>query len=344
MTKSIPKLNLMLICCEANLSFNENCRCRYIKTLQNSIKKYVYKLNNLPSFSYNQKTLGYESINSFQLSDKKNNDKNNKLRENIIGAIINDKVPTTYFQVSQQWKCMKKKVFEYISSLVPDIQIHTIFCEHKGGRMFNYDFMIVINGTTTFHIELKFNSSTILEAPQFVSPMKPSQYLSSSYEEYFYDNYIIKLSEFGELDIPNKEEYLQEIHYHAPKCMVPFQNKYYKGCLTSSQFTNEEKDILFYKKANNMSKQSITDFINNTELDIQKLSEYLIKTQQNKYYMMYKDNNFYKQTVNMDEYELVSYKKEKNRFVATSKTGNKIKILLRWKNGNGIAFPAFQIS
>jgi len=32
-----------------------------------------------------------------------------------------------------------------------------------------------------------------------------------------------------------------------------------------------------------------------------------------------------------------------NGYVATSKSGNKIKILLRWKNGNGIAFPAFQI-
>jgi hypothetical protein len=59
---------------------------------------------------------------------------------------------------------------------------------------------------------------------------------------------------------------------------------------------------------------------------------------------MYKNNRFYKQNVNMDDYELVSYEKQKNRFVATSKTGNKIKILLRWKNGNGIAFPAFQIS
>jgi hypothetical protein len=32
-----------------------------------------------------------------------------------------------------------------------------------------------------------------------------------------------------------------------------------------------------------------------------------------------------------------------NGYVATSESGSKIKILLRWKNGNGIAFPAFQI-
>ena len=42
--------------------------------------------------------------------------------------------------------------------------------------------------------------------------------------------------------------------------------------------------------------------------------------------------------------ELVSYEKDRNRFIANNKQGEKIKILLRWKNGNGIAYPAFQIS
>ena len=32
------------------------------------------------------------------------------------------------------------------------------------------------------------------------------------------------------------------------------------------------------------------------------------------------------------------------RYIATTKTGLKLKILLRWKNCNGIAYPAFQIS
>ena len=341
---SISKLKFVLMCCQANLSLNEKCRCKYIRTLQTNVKKYLDKLTNLPPFSYNQTTLRYNNIISFQLSNKKNNDKNNKLRENIIGAIINDKIPLSYFNVSRQWKRMKEKVFEYINSLIGDSPIQQITCEHKGGRSFNYDFMIVLNGSISFPIELKFNSCTILEAPQFVSPMKPSQYLSSSYEEYFYENYVTKLAELGELNMPNKEDYLRQIHSPAPKCMEQFQTKYYNGCSASSQFTNKTKDIQFYKEAKKLSDQSITEFIQMADLDIQKLSDYLIKTQQNKHYMLYKDRQFYKQTVNMDEYHLVSYEKQKNRFIATSKTGNKIKILLRWKNGNGIAFPAFQIS
>ena len=55
----------------------------------------------------------------------------------------------------------------------------------------------------------------------------------------------------------------------------------------------------------------------------------------------------YYQTPNMDDYVIKSYivdQKNKNRFICETKSGKKMYILLRWKNGNGIAFPAFQIS
>ena len=62
--------------------------------------------------------------------------------------------------------------------------------------------------------------------------------------------------------------------------------------------------------------------------------------------MFYKNNKFYKQIVNIDDYNLVFSEKypEQFKYIAYSASGKKIDILLRWKNGNGIAFPAFQIS
>ena len=71
-----------------------------------------------------------------------------------------------------------------------------------------------------------------------------------------------------------------------------------------------------------------------------------LKTQDDKNYMMYKNGKFYHEYVNLDDYRIISYEKdpEKNRYLAKSKSRKEIKILLRWKNGNGIAFPAFQIS
>jgi hypothetical protein len=341
------KHKLVLSCCEAKLYENETCKCKYILLIKNNIKKYMGSLKQLPIIEYNKLSISYYDINAFLVSDKKTNDKNNKMRENIIGAIINNEIPDKYYY-SNRWNNMKNSIFNYIYSLINEDQsnvtIDKIDCQHKGGRNYNFDFTINVNNMYNFNVELKFNAAKISDAPQFVSPMKQSQYLSSSYEEFHFDNFIPLLAEYGGFDIPTKNDYLNDIHSTSPKCISKYQDKYYSGCKSSSKFTGLVEDINFYKEAKRLSEISIINFIQNNELNIQKLSEYLIKTQKNKYYMMYKDNVFYKQTVNMDEYELISYEKQKNMFIATSKTGKKIKILLRWKNGNGIAFPAFQIS
>ena len=87
--------------------------------------------------------------------------------------------------------------------------------------------------------------------------------------------------------------------------------------------------------------------MSNVELDTQKLSSYLLESQKNKHYMMYSKNCFHYQTPNMYDYVIHSYivhQKNKNRFICETKSGKKMYILLRWKNGNGVAFPAFQIS
>lgn len=44
------------------------------------------------------------------------------------------------------------------------------------------------------------------------------------------------------------------------------------------------------------------------------------------------------------QHQIESYIKTKTSYIAKTTTNKKISILLRWKNGNGIAFPAFQIS
>lgn len=302
----------------------------------------------LPPFYYMKTKIEHGSLNAFVYSEKKVNDSNNKMRETIVGAIINNKVPEAYFKNSGKWTKMKNAITQYIDVVITkhlnDIVVESIVCIHKGGRGFNYDYTLVVNGIHELYIELKFNASDVSETPQFVSPMKPSQYMTGSYEEHFYDNYLPKLP--GGLELPDRSTYLQQIHNNAPSCMSDFQRKYYQGCKGSSKYTGKEEDILFYTESKSISKKSIQDFLEKNELEVKKLNDYLIGSQKNKIYMMYKNGRFHYQTVCTDDYTLVSYVKEpaKSRFVATSKSGKKVKILLRWKNGNGIAFPAFQIS
>lgn len=308
------------------------------------VKNYLNCLNNLPTITIHKIIINYKSIHSFIISNRNNNDTNNKIRETIIYSIINNKIPPCYFMYSRQWNKIKHNIFNYLQELYSPIE--SVICKQKGGRKYNYDFEIIINNMYIFNVELKFNTLQMMDAPQFVSPMKPSQYLSSSYEEYYYDNYLYKLAQDGPFDVPLKAEYLSQIHNPKPLCLQSFQDKYYKGCKQSSQYSNDVNDIIFYEKAKQYSNESICQFIINNELNITLLSEYLIKSQQNKYYMLYKNNRFYLETINMDDFILVDYEKMPglNSYRASSQSGKKINILLRWKNGNGIAFPSFQIS
>lgn len=197
-------------------------------------------------------------------------------------------------------------------------------------------------------MEFKFNASCIEEAPQFVSPIKPSQYLDNAYEQFYYSKYLSILADHYQFPMPEEDEYLKQIHSNAPKCMKAFQDLYYSGCEASSKFTNKFEDIEFYNLAKKLSKLSIISFIDNTELNIEMLSNYLYNTQKDKIYMFYSclSKKFILPKIDINDYNIVSVIKnaQKFRYECITKTGKKINILLRWKNGNGIAFPAFQIS
>jgi hypothetical protein len=294
----------------------------------------------------------FNSINTFKLSqkNKKNkNDKNNKIRENIIANIINDKIPQNYYIVSVKWNNLKQSLFNYLNNLNHKT-ITNMKCNTKAGRKYNYDFDIELTyndlSKINYQIEFKYNATNIKHTPQFVSPMKPSQYLNNSYEEYFYHNYLPQLAHFTNFKIPTKLDYLNQIHTTNPNCMELYQQLYYSGCKQSTKFSNDPHAIEFYKLSKQISKKSINDFITITNLDTHKLSNYLLKTQLNKIYMFYHNNTFIPQHIDNNNYliDTVIKNPKKNRYECITKNKQKLNVLLRWKNGNGIAFPAFQIS
>jgi hypothetical protein len=271
------------------MSYNNNITIPKIGNINTSIKnnRIEIKLNICTKIMDN--IINIKSIDVFIISNentKNNNDKNNKLRERIICDIINKKIPENYYLIPE-WVDLKNKLFHFISELIGNRFYINIECEPKGGRKFNYDFKIKItfedNTKEEFNIEFKFNLTTISGAPQFVSPMKPSQYMSQSFEEYYHDNFLLPLSSYLNIDNPNKEVYLKQIHSPSPKCMKVYQEKYYKGCKGNSKFTNKEEDIKFYKLSKKISEESIKLFIENTELNIDLLTHYLIKSQKIRY-------------------------------------------------------------
>jgi hypothetical protein len=306
----------------------------------------------IQSFLYNKQVLFIESCKDvFNKSVKSRNDKYNKTRENIIGSIINNAVPPDFYK-NAYWSELKDGIISFLAELSKE-PFTKVECLHKGGRGNNYDFTFRINYADGLipiekHIEFKYGSVSIDKTPQFVSPMNPSKYLISqcSYEEYVYDKCLPILSEKSGLPIPLKEEYVKEIHSTSPPCMKEFQTLYYQGCKKSSKYTGTEEANGFYELCKKLSKESIQHFINESELDIELLSKYLYDTQKNKVYMLYSNKKFILENVDMDNYKLISTTKNpsKQRYECISENGKQVNILLRWKNGHCIAYPAFQIS
>ena len=320
------------------------------KLLLNISKEYLVFIRTA-QYRSNDEEIHLKDINYFNTntSKKQKNDKNNKKREHIISSIINSETPKIFFIKSLRWFNLKKAIDLYISKLATDnniYQIDNISCNIKAGRKNNYDFDIVINDIYHFNIEFKFNAKKIKEAPQFVSPMKLSQYLSNNFEEFYYDLYLVKLKEKYGINIPEKEEYLSKVHSPNPKFLEHIQDRYYKGCKRSSKFTNNKDDIEFYNYMKKISKDSISDFVSKNDINIDKLNEYLKNSQKNKKYMLYKEKSLYFEEHDKNDYVIKSYEKETSlsRYKAKTESGNTLKILIRWKNGNGVAFPAFQIS
>jgi hypothetical protein len=186
-----------------------------------------------------------ESDINYFISESENigrssNDHNNKIRENIITCMSH--IDNEYFSDpihGQSWIKLTSDFNSKMKLICPNYSFYKI--QHKAGRGYNYDYIISFFDESNQKIsdeklEFKFNASTIDEAPQFVSPMKPSQYLSQSFEEYYYDNYLGPLLQQFGLDVPERNIYLKSIHNNKPECMEAAQLLYYQGCKQSSKY------------------------------------------------------------------------------------------------------------
>jgi len=167
--------------------------------------------------------------------------------------------------------------------------------------------------------------------------------MTKKFDEYFYDRYLSEVCSLYGTSIPDKSNYLKQINSPKPECMSKIQDAYYSGAMNSSHCSGRESDIEKTNKCKDISKESITQFFPTVELKKTVLNEYLKQSQKDKHYMLYKDGLLYYDTHTPNDYIIEVVEKKAPYFVCKTKSGRTMKILLRWKNGNGIAYPAFQI-
>lgn len=296
--------------------------------------------------------LTINSIDVFHnISTRRQNDKHNKIREKIILAIGNRTIPEEYLE-DDRWINLTEQLQNFESINSPE-NYESVKWIKKAGRRYNWDFDLEYYDNnnekiSVRFIEFKYNVRSLRRCPQFVSPTNPSRFIicNETFEDYYYNNYLPQVCERMGIELPPREEYINQINSNQPECVSDIQEKYYRGCRRSSQYSENQEDIDFYNFCKTVSRESIRNYLDLYDLDIPALNVYLGGSQNNKEYMLYKDGRIYHEVYTQDDYTIDpdTIIKRAPYFRCKTLSGKDMKILLRWKNGNGVAFPAFQIS
>jgi hypothetical protein len=273
---------------------------------------------------YNEQDLEHKiKINDidmfYQVGKKYENDKNNKLREEILLSLSNNSIPEQYF-VNERWS----KLRDRWANIIKTNNIKKI-----GGQK-RYDFIMSCNSTNKdIKLEFKFNSTSIEQLPQFLQ-VASNKFFEYSYAEFFYDNYLEKFKRLCKIsDDIEKSVYLKYIHSFD----------YTKGCNFFEKLKNNTN-----AESDEAVALSITEYLEkySNTINLNKLKDE-INTSLNKQYIFWcpKQENFIIDNieiikdVKIDDYTKTCIKVSSEKLIFT--------LRLTWRNHKGVLYPAFQI-
>lgn len=292
------------------------------------------------SINFRKNKIELDNINLFYKKNKReDNDKSNKIREIILYLILNNNIPEEWY-IDERWSSLKDKLIKFINNNFNDLEYSNIKYHYKAGRINNYDYMLeFINSDNSVikkvYLEFKYNCAKLNDYPQFLSKSANSFIKETDYASFFYNNYLSEIAELYSLEIPDKINYLKYV----------YNSNYNKHTFFKKLKEDEEK---FKKQKKDIVIKSIKDYLeNNLELHIDEINKYFQDTQINKTYILYKNGEFYLDKLSIQELTIIdiSHINNNNTIVLnTQKNTTKISMLLRWKNHQGILYPAWQIS
>jgi len=299
----------------------------------------------------------------YKIPKKAENDLSNSIRENILLFIFNREESELNEYISDpiygiKWKILIKECNKVLNKII--IKIETEL-KLKG----NYDFDVIKiggrkNNDFTLKIyqddkeiflkklEFKFNTNKITNIPEVVSLYENNvEYNGIKYNEYFYDNIILKLIiEYPELGSITKEEYLKHINTSNDISKYSFLNKL--------QTIREKDPKKFDKKYFYTSLDEYLKLSNECPFKVDNIRDKIKEKVMDKEFIMWKpdinninNSKFYNERLdeNLDnlKFECIVGSTTKNTIILS--TGNiKFHCLLRWKNHNCIRGTAWQIS
>jgi hypothetical protein len=304
--------------------------------------------------------LSVEDIKYFTSSSKgqgrEKNDSNNKKREEILLQLFNTGLPE--FEADPQrgaaWKKLNIDFHTIISQIgarydLPADSPATI--TKKAGRGQHKDFVIQFTDSAGDEIEVsmefKFNAKCITDLPEFLNTPADKKIVDNFYASYYYKNYVPQLHALYKISepMPSEEEYVKHIHKNTPSI------KWLKALdaadrLDSPNRKNKKADGPLKKQLDSLAKQSITEYLESVNVNLDAVTAEFQQTQEGKNFVCYKEGKFYLDFFQPNELSASRCLpvKNGNTIVIESRVPTtQHHLLLRWKNHNGILFPAWQI-
>lgn len=283
-------------------------------------------------------------------SGKTKNDDENKRREQILVQMFQPTTETHNLSAylsdptyGEKWTLLEDRWRKTIRQLCHSPYYHSFQIEQMAGRGHNYDFKVTFYESADIilqvaNVEFKHNSRSISSIPQFLSLNINTDILPETYAGFYYDNCLTEYCATDEVlaqePKPTREQYLKLVTNVNHDCHPLFRLMY------NREETNKEQKFEIVNR-------SIARFLElyGPTIDLPRLSDKFIQTQQNKVFAMWDLSNFHVEQFTPAELTVCRFSgiSNGNTIVVESDT-MKYKLLLRWRNHKGILNPAWQIS
>ena len=286
-----------------------------------------------------------QSIQAFYVSSVRGaNDANNAVRENVLAMLLTPAADEfcADAEFGDKWSSLRRGWRDALGLAEPVVK-------KMAGRKYNYDFSVASDDGSVMKVEFKSGAGLkdLKDLPQILSLSGNFDIWRDGtdvplYAEHFYKNFLpIYLEADGGDDelrsaLPELDKYMKLVH----------QSNYDRNPFFRRLYDREE---INKKEKSEIVDQSISSYLLLAagELDLAKISAKLVESQSGKRFVMW-DSRAHKfstrQLVEDDLHLTELVEVTKNTIIVAAASGQRYKMLLRWKNHKGVLLPAWQIA
>jgi len=272
------------------------------------------------------------------------NDANNKLRENILLDISEEKIPEVFYEdetYGEKWIHIRDEFIPKLKGLCPE-KFDSYKMTKKGERKFNYDFSVDYYDSEKIvysieKLEFKFGAKSIHLHPQIYQKNTNWDIQDKQYHDYFYDHGLPHILALDPQSPPiiERELYNKLVMNTNPKCHPFFE------------YLRRAEELESVKRKA-IVKKTIADYLKEygPAINLEKFGKTMMETQSGKQYVLYDPTSkkFYLDRADFSVDSLVFGGVVKNNTIVVNSGKYKFGLLLRWKNRQGVLHTAWQVS